>query len=43
MGLEGYVTFRKDSMGRRGEGVLLYVKDTIPAYEIQLREEADCE
>ena len=30
-------------MGRRGGGVLLYVKDTIPAYEIQLREEADCE
>ena len=27
----------------RGGGVLLYVKDTIPAYEIQLREEADCE
>ena len=35
--------FRKDRMGRRGGGVLLYVKDTIPAYEIQLREEADCE
>ena len=33
--------FRKDRMGRRGGGVLLYVKDTIPAYEIQLREEAD--
>ena len=29
-------------MGRRG-GVLLYVKYTIPAYEIQLREAADCE
>ena len=37
------VMFRKDRMGRRGGGVLLYVKDTIPAYEIQLREEADCE
>ena len=43
LGLEGYVMFRKDMMGRRGGGVLLYVKDTIPAYEIQLREEADCE
>ena len=43
LGLEGYVMFRKDRMGRRGGGVLLYVKDTIPAYEIQLREEADCE
>ena len=41
LGLEGYVMFRKDRMGRRGGGVLLYVKDTIPAYEIQLREEAD--
>ena len=30
-------------MGRRGGGVLLYVKDTISAYEVQLREEADCE
>ena len=43
LGIEGYVMFRKDRMGRRGGGVLLYVKDTIPAYEIQLREEADCE
>ena len=43
LGLEGYVMFRKDRMGIRGGGVLLYVKDTIPAYEIQLREEADCE
>ena len=29
-------------MGRRGGGVLLYIKDTIPAYEVQLQEEADC-
>ena len=43
LGLEGYVMFRKDRMGRRGGGVLLYVKYTIPAYEIQLREEAACE
>ena len=33
LGLEGYVMFRKDRMGRRGGGVLLYVKYTIPAYE----------
>ena len=33
--------FRKDRIGRRG-GVLLYIKDTIPAYEVQLQEEADC-
>ena len=27
--------FRKDRMGRRGGGVLLYTKETIPAYEVQ--------
>ena len=32
LGLEGDVMFRKDRMGRRG-GVLLYIKETIPAYE----------
>ena len=42
LGLEGYAMFRKDIMGRRGGGVLLYTKDTIPAYEVQLQEEADC-
>ena len=42
LGLEGYVMFRKDSVGRRGGGVLLYIKETIPAYEVQLLEEADC-
>ena len=36
LGLEGYVMFRKDRIGRRGGGVLLYIKDTIPAYEVQL-------
>ena len=35
--------FLKDRMGRRSGRVLVYVKDTIPAYEVQLREEADCE
>ena len=34
--------FRKDRMGRRGGGVLLYIKENIPAYEVQLQEEADC-
>ena len=38
LGLEGYVM----GMGRRGGGVLLYIKETIPAYEVQLQEEADC-
>ena len=41
-GLEGYVMFRKDRMGRRGGGVLLCIKETIPAYGFQLHEEADC-
>ena len=42
LGLEGYLMFRKDRMGRRGGGVLLYIKETIPAYEVQLQEEAYC-
>ena len=42
LGLAGYVMFRKDIMGRRGGGVLLYIMETIPAYEVQLPEEADC-
>ena len=42
LGLECYVMFRKDRMGKRGGGVLLYIKETIPAYEVQLQEEADC-
>ena len=41
LGLEGYVMFRKDKIGRRGGGVLLYINETISAYEIQLQEEAD--
>ena len=28
-------------MGRRGGGVLLYIKDTISAYEVHLQEDAD--
>ena len=34
--------FRKDTIRRRGGGVLLYINDTIPAYEVQLHEKADC-
>ena len=34
--------FRKDRIGRRGGGVLLYIKEIIPAYEVQLKEEEDC-
>ena len=32
LGLTGYVMFRKDRIGRRGGGVILYVKE----YEIKL-------
>ena len=39
--LEGYVMFRKDRMGRRGGGVLLYIEETIPAYDVQTQKEAD--
>ena len=42
LGLEGYAMLRKNRMGRRGGGVLLYIKETIPAYEVQLQVEADC-
>ena len=42
LGLAGDVMFMRDRMGRRVGGVLLYIKETIPAYEVQLQEEADC-
>ena len=35
--------FRRDRTGRRGEGVILYIKEYIPAYEIQLKREAGCD
>ena len=41
MGLECYAMFRKDRIGRRGGGVLLYINETMPACEVQLQEEAD--
>ena len=33
--------FRRDRIGRRGGGVILYVKVSIQAYEIKLEREAD--
>ena len=33
--------FRRDRIGRRGGGVILYVKESIQAYEIKLESEAD--
>ena len=35
--------FRKDIRERRGGGVILYIKESIQAYEITLKSEADCE
>ena len=35
--------FRRDRIGRRGGGVILYVKESIQAYEIKLNMEADCD
>ena len=32
LGLEGHVMFRKDRIGKKGGGVLLYIKDTIGLY-----------
>ena len=43
IGLTGFVMFRKDRIGRRGGGVILYGKETIQAYEIKLEREADCD
>ena len=42
--LTRYVMFRKDRRERRGGGVILYnIKESIEAYEITLKSEADCE
>ena len=41
LGLTGYVMFRRDRIGRRGWGVILYVKEYIQADEIKLESEAD--
>ena len=43
LGMTGYVMFRKDRLGRRGGGVILYIKKSIQAYEIKLEKEAECE
>ena len=43
LGMTGYVMFRKDRIGRRGGGVILYIKESIQAYEIKLEKEAECE
>ena len=33
--------FKRDRIGRRGGGVILYVKESIQAYEIKLERKAD--
>ena len=43
LALTGYVMFRKDRRERREGGVILYIKESIQAYEITLKSEADCE
>ena len=43
LGMTGYVMFRKDRLGRRGGGVILYIKESSQAYEIKLEKEAQCE
>ncbi|MBA1446783.1 MAG: hypothetical protein FE835_18145 [Gammaproteobacteria bacterium] len=43
LALTGYVMFRKDRQERKGGGVILYIKECIQAYEVQLKSEADCE
>ena len=43
LGMTRYVMFRKDRIGKRGGGVILYIKKSIQAYEIKLEKEAECE
>ena len=44
LALADYVMFRKDRRERRAGGVILYIiKESIQAYEITLKSEADCE
>ena len=43
LGLTGFVMFRRVRIGRRGGGVILYVKEYIQAHEIKLESEADYE
>ena len=35
LGLNGYAMFRKDRIGRKGGGVILYIKEAIQAYELK--------
>ena len=41
LGLTRYVMFTRDRIGRRGGGIILYVKESVQAHEIKLESEAD--
>ena len=43
LALTGYVMFRNDRQERMGGGIILYIKESIQAYEIILKSETDCE
>ena len=43
LGMTRYVMFRKYIIGNSGDGVSLYIQESIQAYEIQLEKEAECE
>ena len=43
LGMTGYVVFRKDRLGRRGGGGILYIKESIQADEMKFEKEAQCE
>ena len=43
LGMTGYVMLRKGRIGIREGGVILYIKESIQAYEIKFEKEAECE
>ena len=43
LGLTGYIMFRKDRTRRKGEGIILYIKESIQAHKIKLEREANCD
>ena len=43
LGMTEYVMFRKDRIGRKRGGVILYFKESTQAYKIKLEKEAECE
>ena len=37
LGLKGYIMSRRDRIGRRGGGVILYIKESLQAYDNKIR------